>query len=112
MNRIDRLDARVRELEASFTKLQQAAENGASASISYQIPGDLGEVWVTGTGRLQAIELAQANLHYTTAQALGQQLADAIRTAESEARENRQDAVAAAKRRRPTQQVLTAYRRH
>ena len=112
MSRMDRLDARVRELEARFKNVQQAAEHSAAARIRYSIPGDLGEVYVTGVGRLEAIELDQANLFYTTASVLGQQLADAIRTAEREARENRQETLASANRWRPTQQVITAYRRH
>lgn len=100
-----------RELEESYRRHVAAGEAALNRVIRQPIEGGLGTVRMRGTGRLEAIELDQVNLRYTTASALGRQLLAAISAAEQEAVRGREQARAASTPTRSERRVLSASRR-
>jgi DNA-binding protein YbaB len=92
MTRMRSLDNKVRELEESFTKAETAVANAASQVIEVDIPDDLGVIEMSGSGRLERIELDLDNLPYTTAPALSAALLEAIVAAEEHVAETRRPA--------------------
>lgn len=85
MSRLNRIDARVRELEESFARLRQSVDTARSETIEVDLAGDLGSVEVTGAGELAHVDLDVEELRFTTAEALADQLTEAINEAETAA---------------------------
>jgi DNA-binding protein YbaB len=95
MSRWARLVAKVDAMEDSFHRLRRAEEAAAALEVAHPVAGDLGTVWVGGSGQLLDIELDARKLRYTNAAALGPQLLGAIRAAEAEVLEARRGLAAA-----------------
>lgn len=97
MSRKSRLENLVSEIEERDAARSRALADARAQTIEVDIPDDLGVIEVSGTGRLERIELDLDNLPYTTAPALSASLLEAIVAAEEHAQELRQQALAASR---------------
>ncbi|MEU3764819.1 hypothetical protein AB0E55_07110 [Amycolatopsis keratiniphila] len=97
MSRKRRLENLVSEIEERDAALTTALAKVREQTIEVDIPDELGVVEVSGAGRLERIEIDLDNLPYTTAQALSENLLEAIVAAEEHAQELRQQALTASR---------------
>lgn len=97
MSRRRRLENLVSEIEERDAARTTALANAREQTIEVDIPDELGVVEVSGTGRLERIEIDLENLPYTTAQTLSENLLEAIVAAEEHAHELRQRALTASR---------------
>ncbi|AGM07248.1 hypothetical protein [Amycolatopsis keratiniphila] len=97
MSRKRRLENLVSEIEERDAALTTALANVREQTIEVDIPDELGVVEVSGAGRLERIEIDLDNLPYTTAQALSENLLEAIVAAEEHAQELRQQTLTASR---------------
>jgi DNA-binding protein YbaB len=91
MSRWASLVAKVNAIEDSFRRVRLAEERASSLTVDHPVAGDLGTVWVGGSGELLDVRLDAAKIRYTTAEALGQQLLRAISEAEDVVRETKRE---------------------
>lgn len=102
MNTYDRLYALVKEMDADLERVRTAVTSTANERHERPIRNDLGTVTVTGAGELVAVDLNVRALHAVRPAHLGQQLRDAILTAERHALTQREQRIKDAQRRSTT----------
>jgi DNA-binding protein YbaB len=85
MGTYDQLHAYVRELESHLEHVEETVTTARQRQTHVPIADNLGTVIVTGTGQLTSVDLDPRKLTTTNGAALGRQVADAIRQAESSA---------------------------
>jgi DNA-binding protein YbaB len=85
MNMYDRLHALAKEIDANVARVKQVAGDTARQQTRLPIPGGLGSVTVTGGGQFVSVDLDRRALGVTNGTALGRQIVQAIREAESRA---------------------------
>ncbi|WP_020663147.1 YbaB/EbfC family nucleoid-associated protein [Amycolatopsis benzoatilytica] len=90
MSIYDKLYNQVKEIEARLHRTEAAAAQAANTPVDRRIPGGTGAVTVSGTGTLISVTIDPHNLTSTNGRALGAQIAQTIRDAESQARTQRQ----------------------
>jgi DNA-binding protein YbaB len=81
----DGLYALVCEIDGGLRKMRSVAEQEANTPWEYHIPGDLGQVTVTGAGHVVSISLDPRMLRYVNGRALGTALTQTIGHAERDA---------------------------
>lgn len=98
MNMYDRLYALAKEIDANVAQVKKVAGGTARQQTKLPIPGGLGSVTVTGGGQLVSVDLDRRALGATNGTALGRQLVQAIREAESRATAARKQQIEAVQR--------------
>lgn len=86
MNTQDRLYHLAKEIDARVTAVEQAAEAGRKAILTWNIASGLGKIKVDGTGTLIAVELDPDAVETQTEASLSRHVLRAITDAESAAR--------------------------
>ncbi|MGP4015713.1 YbaB/EbfC family nucleoid-associated protein [Saccharopolyspora sp. 5N708] len=99
MNIYDQLHALAKEIDANVAQVQKVAGDTARQQTRLPIPGGLGSVTVTGGGQLVSVDLDRRGLGATNGAALGRQVVQAIREAESRAMDAKKQRIDAVQRR-------------
>ncbi|MFI9452948.1 YbaB/EbfC family nucleoid-associated protein [Amycolatopsis sp. NPDC052450] len=98
MNTHDRLYHLAKEIDARVIAIEEAAETGRTAMLTWRIAAGLGTVTVDGKGTLTSVDLDPDAVETQTEASLAHHVLRAINDAESEVRTRRDSVVEEAAR--------------